>query len=173
MSLCVPQCLVWDYDSRGKHDFIGEFYATFREMQKISSGNKVSELRGGAQRRRDSRVTVSSISNMPLVLLCWNPSQMKTNVAALRMYRMLKMTQVFLLFFFSRRALFKVTWDCVNPKYKQKKRNYKNSGVVILSDLKVGFLCRNMSHVTLLFYFTSWNMNEQPFIFTHVFFWMK
>ncbi|MEQ2269225.1 Copine-7, partial [Xenotaenia resolanae] len=64
------KCLVWDYDSRGKHDFIGEFYATFREMQKISSGNKVS-------------------------------------------------------------------WDCVNPKYKQKKRNYKNSGVVILSDLKL------------------------------------
>uniref|UniRef100_A0A3Q2EED9 Copine VII n=1 Tax=Cyprinodon variegatus TaxID=28743 RepID=A0A3Q2EED9_CYPVA len=57
------KCLVWDYDSRGKHDFIGEFYATFREMQKISSGNKVS-------------------------------------------------------------------WDCVNPKYKQKKRNYKNSGVL-------------------------------------------
>lgn len=26
----------------------------------------------------------------------------------------------------------------MNPKYKQKKRNYKNSGVVILSDLKVG-----------------------------------
>ncbi|TNN87588.1 Copine-7 [Liparis tanakae] len=64
------KCLVWDYDSRGKHDFIGEFYATFREMQKISSGNKV-------------------------------------------------------------------TWDCVNPKYKQKKRNYKNSGVVILTDLKL------------------------------------
>ncbi len=53
--LCVPQCLVWDYDSRGKHDFIGEFYATFREMQKISSGNKVSERRGVAERRRDSR----------------------------------------------------------------------------------------------------------------------
>ncbi|KAM3877213.1 copine-7 [Diretmus argenteus] len=64
------KCLVWDYDSRGKHDFIGEFYATFREMQKISSGNKVS-------------------------------------------------------------------WDCMNPKYKQKKKNYKNSGVVILSDLKL------------------------------------
>jgi hypothetical protein len=28
-------------------------------------------------------------------------------------------------------------WDCVNAKYKQKKRNYKNSGVVILADLKV------------------------------------
>ncbi|XP_070356749.1 copine-7 isoform X2 [Equus asinus] len=27
-------------------------------------------------------------------------------------------------------------WDCVNAKYKQKKRNYKNSGVVILADLK-------------------------------------
>ncbi|KAK1890931.1 Copine-7 [Dissostichus eleginoides] len=64
------KCLVWDYDSRGKHDFIGEFYATFRDMQNISSGNKV-------------------------------------------------------------------TWDCVNPKYKLKKRNYKNSGVVILSDLKL------------------------------------
>uniref|UniRef100_A0A3B5PTW2 Copine 7 n=1 Tax=Xiphophorus maculatus TaxID=8083 RepID=A0A3B5PTW2_XIPMA len=31
----------------------------------------------------------------------------------------------------------KVSWDCLNPKYKQKKRNYKNSGVVILSDLKL------------------------------------
>lgn len=38
----VSQCLVWDSDSRGKHDFIGEFYATFREMQKIGGGNKVS-----------------------------------------------------------------------------------------------------------------------------------
>ncbi|KAM4614577.1 copine-7 [Discoglossus pictus] len=64
------RCLVWDYDSRGKHDFIGEFYATFEEMQKGIGGNKVQ-------------------------------------------------------------------WDCVNPKYKVKKRNYKNSGVVILSDLKI------------------------------------
>lgn len=64
------KCLVWDYDSRGKHDYIGEFYTSFRELQKFCSGNKV-------------------------------------------------------------------TWDCVNPKYKLKKRNYKNSGVVILTDLKL------------------------------------
>ncbi|MGH0120318.1 UNVERIFIED_CONTAM: hypothetical protein FKN15_057220 [Acipenser sinensis] len=64
------KCLVWDYDSSGKHDFIGEFYTTFGEMQKIVGGDTVS-------------------------------------------------------------------WDCVNPKYKIKKRNYKNSGVVILSELKV------------------------------------
>lgn len=30
-----------------------------------------------------------------------------------------------------------VQWDCMNPKYKLKKRNYKNSGVVVLLDLKV------------------------------------
>ncbi|XP_063103906.1 copine-7 isoform X3 [Cavia porcellus] len=28
-------------------------------------------------------------------------------------------------------------WDCVNPKYQQKKRNYSNSGVVVLADLKL------------------------------------
>lgn len=34
-------------------------------------------------------------------------------------------------------SLTQAQWDCVNAKYKQRKRNYKNSGVVILSDLKV------------------------------------
>uniref|UniRef100_A0A8C5S2U2 Copine 7 n=1 Tax=Laticauda laticaudata TaxID=8630 RepID=A0A8C5S2U2_LATLA len=64
------RCVVFDYDSRGKHDFIGEFHTTFEEMQKATGGNKVQ-------------------------------------------------------------------WDCMNPKYKLKKRNYRNSGVVILLDLKV------------------------------------
>uniref|UniRef100_A0A8B9MPE0 Copine 7 n=1 Tax=Accipiter nisus TaxID=211598 RepID=A0A8B9MPE0_9AVES len=64
------RCVVWDYDSRGKHDFIGEFFTTFEEMQKAMGENKVQ-------------------------------------------------------------------WDCMNPKYKLKKRNYKNSGVVVLLDLKI------------------------------------
>uniref|UniRef100_A0A8C9ULJ2 Copine 7 n=1 Tax=Spermophilus dauricus TaxID=99837 RepID=A0A8C9ULJ2_SPEDA len=69
MGLC-SQGLVWDHDSRGRHDFIGEFSTTFAEMQKAFS-------EGRAQ------------------------------------------------------------WDCVNAKYKQRKRSYRNSGVVVLAGLKL------------------------------------
>uniref|UniRef100_A0A3P8XD62 C2 domain-containing protein n=1 Tax=Esox lucius TaxID=8010 RepID=A0A3P8XD62_ESOLU len=31
----------------------------------------------------------------------------------------------------------KVQWECINPKYKIKKKNYKNSGIVILNQCKV------------------------------------
>ncbi|XP_021264489.1 copine-7 isoform X2 [Numida meleagris] len=33
--------------------------------------------------------------------------------------------------------MLQVQWECMNPKYKIKKRNYKNSGVVVLLDLKI------------------------------------
>uniref|UniRef100_A0A8C8RS11 C2 domain-containing protein n=1 Tax=Pelusios castaneus TaxID=367368 RepID=A0A8C8RS11_9SAUR len=55
---------VWDWDSNGKHDFIGEFSSTFKEMRGVQ-------------------------------------------------------------------------WECINPKYKAKKKNYKNSGIVILNQCKV------------------------------------
>ncbi|KAF6287835.1 copine 7 [Rhinolophus ferrumequinum] len=65
----APRCLVWDHNSCGKHDFIGEFTTTFIEMKKAFR-------EGQAQ------------------------------------------------------------WDCVSTKYKQKKRNYQNSGVAILVELR-------------------------------------
>uniref|UniRef100_A0A667ZHB9 Copine 4 n=1 Tax=Myripristis murdjan TaxID=586833 RepID=A0A667ZHB9_9TELE len=64
------QCMVWDWDSNGKHDYIGEFEATFKEMRGAMDGRQVQ-------------------------------------------------------------------WPCINPKYKVKKKNYKNSGIVILNQCKI------------------------------------
>ncbi|XP_030605339.1 copine-4 [Archocentrus centrarchus] len=64
------QCTVWDWDSNGKHDYIGEFEATFKEMRGAIDGRQVQ-------------------------------------------------------------------WQCINPKYKVKKKNYKNSGIVILNQCKI------------------------------------
>uniref|UniRef100_A0A3P8UF47 Copine-4 n=1 Tax=Cynoglossus semilaevis TaxID=244447 RepID=A0A3P8UF47_CYNSE len=64
------QCTVWDWDSNGKHDYIGEFEATFKEMRGAIDGRQVQ-------------------------------------------------------------------WPCMNSKYKVKKKNYKNSGIVILNQCKV------------------------------------
>lgn len=38
-------------------------------------------------------------------------------------------------------SLFQVQWPCINPKYKVKKKNYKNSGIVILNQCKVTDVC--------------------------------
>ncbi|XP_051922479.1 copine-4 [Hippocampus zosterae] len=35
------QCTVWDWDSNGKHDYIGEFEATFQEMRGAIDGRQV------------------------------------------------------------------------------------------------------------------------------------
>ncbi|XP_075772100.1 copine-6-like, partial [Pelodiscus sinensis] len=35
------RCVVYDYNTSGKHDYIGEFTTTFREMQEVSSGKEV------------------------------------------------------------------------------------------------------------------------------------
>uniref|UniRef100_A0A8C0MAC8 Copine 4 n=1 Tax=Canis lupus familiaris TaxID=9615 RepID=A0A8C0MAC8_CANLF len=64
------ECIVWDWDSNGKHDFIGEFTSTFKEMRGAMEGKQVQ-------------------------------------------------------------------WECINPKYKAKKKNYKNSGMVILNLCKI------------------------------------
>ncbi|XP_048465187.1 copine-4-like [Rhincodon typus] len=62
--------IVWDWDSNGKHDFIGEFTSTFSEMRGAMDGRQVQ-------------------------------------------------------------------WECINHKYKVKKKNYKNSGIVILNLCKI------------------------------------
>ncbi|XP_041104023.1 copine-4 [Polyodon spathula] len=64
------KCIVWDWDSNGKHDFIGEYYSTFKEMRGAMEGRQVQ-------------------------------------------------------------------WECINQKYKVKKKNYKNSGIVILNQCKI------------------------------------
>uniref|UniRef100_A0A3B1KFM1 Copine 4 n=1 Tax=Astyanax mexicanus TaxID=7994 RepID=A0A3B1KFM1_ASTMX len=63
------KCTVFDWDSNGKHDFIGEFQTTFKEMK--------AAMMEGKQ------------------------------------------------------------WECINPKYQVKKKNYRNSGVVMMTQCKM------------------------------------
>uniref|UniRef100_A0A673W4L6 Copine 4 n=1 Tax=Salmo trutta TaxID=8032 RepID=A0A673W4L6_SALTR len=78
------KCTVWDWDSNGKHDYIGEYQATFKEMRGAMDGRQVQ-------------------------------------------------------------------WECINPKYQIKKKNYKNSGIVILNQFKLPFDCHLSSQVAIDF----------------------
>uniref|UniRef100_A0AAZ3RR99 Copine-4 n=1 Tax=Oncorhynchus tshawytscha TaxID=74940 RepID=A0AAZ3RR99_ONCTS len=64
------KCTVYDWDSNGKHDFIGEFQTTYKEIRTDLEGRQMQ-------------------------------------------------------------------WDCINPKYQVKKKNYRNSGVVVLNHCKI------------------------------------
>uniref|UniRef100_A0A8D3E853 C2 domain-containing protein n=1 Tax=Scophthalmus maximus TaxID=52904 RepID=A0A8D3E853_SCOMX len=66
------QCTVWDWDSNGKHDYIGEF-----ETVDPCCGSRSVQIPLG------------------------------------------------------------VEWPCINPKYTVKKKNYRNSGIVILNQCKI------------------------------------
>lgn len=37
------------------------------------------------------------------------------------------------------RLFAQIQWECINPKYQMKKKNYRNSGVVILNHCKVSY----------------------------------
>ncbi|XP_053120078.1 copine-6 isoform X2 [Hemicordylus capensis] len=64
------RCIIYDHDSSGKHDYIGEFSTTFQEMLQAASGEEVK-------------------------------------------------------------------WECINHKYQEKKKHYKNSGYIVLSQCKM------------------------------------
>ncbi|XP_074838915.1 copine-6 [Carettochelys insculpta] len=64
------RCVVYDYNTNGKHDYIGEFTTKFREMQEVSTGKEMA-------------------------------------------------------------------FECINPKYQEKKKQYTNSGIVVLTQCKV------------------------------------
>ncbi|XP_064835715.1 copine-4-like [Oncorhynchus masou masou] len=64
------KCTVYDWDSNGKHDFIGEFQTTYKEIRTDLEGRQMQ-------------------------------------------------------------------WDCINPKYQLKKKNYRNSGVIVLNHCKI------------------------------------
>uniref|UniRef100_A0A672SHX7 Copine-4 n=1 Tax=Sinocyclocheilus grahami TaxID=75366 RepID=A0A672SHX7_SINGR len=79
------KCTVWDWDSNGKHDFIGEFQTNFKEIK---------------------------------------------------------------------------AWECINPKYQVKKKNYRNSGMVILT------LCKVRTPDTLMHSFLDYIMGGCQIQFT-------
>lgn len=76
--LCVFQCTVWDWDSNGKHDFIGEFQTTFKEVRAEQEGKQVStDTRAGMksparQQQTDKRMEIVNYKKVisPRVSTC-------------------------------------------------------------------------------------------------------
>lgn len=193
--------MVWDYDSRGKHDFIGEFFTTFEEMQKAMGENKVGHGDGLGSSCVLPAEPVLAATFQLLLWVCGHfvltallfgegmvglgssgESVMDGVAGAWGMAgsggRQLHPGAVGVQGYWAavlrgcgvptvpsrgtggwgagagpcpgrgrqaaRVPVPQVQWDCMNPKYKIKKRNYKNSGVVVLLDLKVSAweLCR-------------------------------
>ncbi|KAH0626159.1 hypothetical protein JD844_000960 [Phrynosoma platyrhinos] len=64
------RCVIYDHDSSGKHDYIGEFSTNFQQMLQASTGDEVK-------------------------------------------------------------------WECINHKYQEKKKHYKNSGYIVLTQCKM------------------------------------
>ncbi|XP_070254462.1 copine-7 isoform X1 [Myotis yumanensis] len=149
------KCLVWDHDSRGKHDFIGEFTTTFAEMQRALAEDQVrlgepvrpgfkGPLGAAAPGRRWARPCAPAPPGKTAGTRCTcqahgqgqlgNPGQGSAfrppaprggcwhwdsgGGGSLPV------------------PVPQAQWECVNAKYKQKKRHYRNSGLVILADLK-------------------------------------
>ncbi|XP_023790682.1 copine-7 [Cyanistes caeruleus] len=65
------RCVVWDYDSRGKHDFIGEFFTTFEEMQKAMGENKVGHGDMGMAWGSPCALPVDPVLAATFQLLLW------------------------------------------------------------------------------------------------------
>ncbi|XP_056376628.1 copine-4 isoform X1 [Hyla sarda] len=103
------KCIVWDWDSNGKHDFIGEFSSTFKEMRGAMEGRQglltsITSTQYTGKRPEESCHTTTKCSPS-LTKDCAHSGE--------------------------------VQWECINPKYKMKKKNYKNSGIVILNLCKI------------------------------------
>lgn len=106
---------MWDWDSNGKHDYIGEFEATFKEMKGAIDGRQVCVW------------LLERFLGFSQVLFVCQLCEMWR--------RRFDVTSS--VFPEGSSAPSQVQWPCMNFKYRVKKKNYKNSGIVILNQCKV------------------------------------
>uniref|UniRef100_A0A8C7Z5F4 Copine-2 n=1 Tax=Oryzias sinensis TaxID=183150 RepID=A0A8C7Z5F4_9TELE len=76
---------------------------------------------------------------VPLISLCNGDVDRSIKVSELTLVSLLHHFHTFFLFFCScLPSSSQVEFDCINPKKQKKKKNYKNSGVIIVKSCKVG-----------------------------------